>query len=95
MEQLESKQDLVLRLAPSPSSFAPAVERALDEHKAFERHAVGLDAKAMLYGGKVIPGRLMAWIANRALGLPRPGSLRLTPTSRLAVTPQDEANPTT
>ena len=28
-EQLESKQDLVLRLAPSPDSFAPSVERAL------------------------------------------------------------------
>ncbi len=94
-EQLESKQDLVLRLAPSPDSFAPSVERALDEHKPFERHAVGLDAKAMLYGGKVMPGRFMAWVATRALGLPRPGSLRLTPTSRLAVTPQDEANPTT
>ena len=93
-EQLESKQDLVLRLAPSPDSFAPSVERALDEHTPFERHAVGLDAKAMLYGGKVIPGRLMAWVATRALGLPRPGSLRLTPTSRLVVTPQDEANPT-
>ena len=93
-EQLESKQDLVLRLAPSPDSFAPSVERALDEHKPFERHAVGLDAKAMLYGGKVIPGRFMAWVATRALGLPRPGSLRLTPTSRLVVTPQDEDNPT-
>jgi NAD(P)-dependent dehydrogenase (short-subunit alcohol dehydrogenase family) len=92
-EQLESKQDLVLRLAPSPDSFAPAVERALHEHKPFERHAVGLDAKAMLYGGKVMPGRLMAWIATRALGLPRPGSLRLTPTSRLAVTPQDDVRP--
>ena len=92
-EQMESKQDLVLRLAPSPASFAPSVERALDEHKPFERHAVGLDAKAMLYGGKVMPGRFMAWVATRALGLPRPGSLRLTPASRLAVTPQDEANP--
>jgi NAD(P)-dependent dehydrogenase (short-subunit alcohol dehydrogenase family) len=93
-QQLESKQDLVLRLAPSPDSFAPSVERALNEHKPFERHAVGLDAKAMLYGGKIMPGRFMDWVARRALGLPRPLSLRLTPTSRLAVTPQDEANPT-
>ena len=52
--------------------LAPSVERALDEHKPFERHAVGLDAKAMLYGGKVMPGRFMAWVATRALGLPRP-----------------------
>lgn len=92
-EQLESKQGLVLRLAPSPDSFAPAVERALGEHRPFERHAVGVDAKAMLYGGKLVPGRLVAWIANRALGLPRPGSLRHTPTSRLAVTPQDAEQP--
>lgn len=88
-QQLESKQDLVLRLAASPESFAPAVERALGELRPFERHAVGIDAKAMLYGGKVVPGRLVAWVATRALGLPRPGSLRHTPTSRLPVTPQD------
>jgi hypothetical protein len=65
-------QDRMLRLAASPDKFAPAVERALQDERPFARHAVGIDAKLMLYGGKVVPGSLLSWIAARVIGLPAP-----------------------
>jgi len=75
-ESLERRGRTMLRIAGSPERFAPAVERALGEQAPFTRHAVGLDARLLLVGSRLLPAGLMQWMLTRALGLPRPGSKR-------------------
>ena len=60
----------------SPERFARALARALDERAPFARHAVGLDAKMLLFG-RSPPARPAPSSDGRsgALGLPKPGSL--------------------
>lgn len=83
---LETSGRRFLRLAGAPERFAPAVARALDERAPFTRHGVGLDAKALLAGNRIVPARLMQRIVGRAVGLPRPGSLRGDPLQHATVT---------
>ena len=73
----------ILRMARPPERFAPALERALREQAPFTRHAVGLDARVMVLGSRLMPSRLFQRMAVRAMGLPRPGALRGDP-ARLA-----------
>ena len=49
----------MMRLANPPERFAPALARALDERAPFARHAVGLDARMLLFGSRLLPGRLL------------------------------------
>ena len=44
------------RLANPPERFARALARALDERAPFARHAVGLDARLLLLGDRLLPG---------------------------------------
>jgi NAD(P)-dependent dehydrogenase (short-subunit alcohol dehydrogenase family) len=73
---LEANGRRFVRFARSPEKFAPAVARALDERRPFARHGVGLDARLLLVGSRLLPARVLQIVTGRALGLPRPGSLR-------------------
>ena len=64
------------RLANPPERFASALAKALDERAPFARHAVGLDARMLLFGNRLMPGRLLHHLISRAMGLPRDGQLR-------------------
>lgn len=64
------------RLANPPERFASALAKALDERAPFARHAVGLDARMLLFGNRVMPGRLLHHLISLAMGLPRHGELR-------------------
>jgi NAD(P)-dependent dehydrogenase (short-subunit alcohol dehydrogenase family) len=73
---LETNGRRFVRLAGRPERFAPAVARALDERRPFARHGVGIDARLLLVGSRLVPAGLLQRITGRALGLPRPGALR-------------------
>jgi NAD(P)-dependent dehydrogenase (short-subunit alcohol dehydrogenase family) len=64
------------RLANPPGRFASALAKALDERAPFARHAVGLDARMLMFGSRLMPGRLLHHLISRAMGLPRHGRLR-------------------
>ena len=74
-EKLERNGRRFIRFAGPPERFAEAVAKALDEHRPFARHGVGIDAKLLLLGARLLPGAALQAIVGRALGLPRPGSL--------------------
>ena len=65
----------VVRLASPPERFARALARALDERAPFARHAVGLDARLLLLGNRLLPGWLLHQLVRLAMGLPRHGAL--------------------
>jgi NAD(P)-dependent dehydrogenase (short-subunit alcohol dehydrogenase family) len=73
---LETAGRRFLRFARHPDRFAPAVERALGEHRAFARHAAGFDASLLLLGSRFSPTGLLQRMTTRALKIPRPDSLR-------------------
>jgi len=70
---------LVVRLANPPERFAPALVKALDERAPFARHAVGFDARMLLFGSRLLPGGLLHHLVRRAMGFPRYGALRGRP----------------
>jgi NAD(P)-dependent dehydrogenase (short-subunit alcohol dehydrogenase family) len=89
---LETSGRRFLRFAGSPDRFAPAVAKALDEDRPFARHAVGTDARLLLLGSRFLPASLLQRIVVRALGIPRPGTLRGDPRDVSTVTaPADTA----
>jgi NAD(P)-dependent dehydrogenase (short-subunit alcohol dehydrogenase family) len=63
-------------LANPPERFASALEKFLDERAPFARHAVGIDARLLRFGSRLLPGRLLHHLISRAMGLPRHGQLR-------------------
>jgi hypothetical protein len=67
---------MIRLLANPPARFAPALSRALDERAPFARHAVGVDARLLLLGSRLLPGWLLHHLIRRAMGLPRHGALR-------------------
>jgi NAD(P)-dependent dehydrogenase (short-subunit alcohol dehydrogenase family) len=75
-ENLEANGRRFLRFAGTPERFAPVVATALEERAPFARHGVGIDAKLLLVGGRVLPARALQAVTGRALRLPRPGSLK-------------------
>ena len=66
----------MIRLANPPERFARKLARTLDERAPFARHAVGLDARMLLVGSRVLPGWLLHHVVRRAMGLPRHGALQ-------------------
>jgi NAD(P)-dependent dehydrogenase (short-subunit alcohol dehydrogenase family) len=80
----------IVRAASPPERFAAALARALDDRAPFARRAVGLDARALVLGSRLMPARAFQWVVGRALRLPRPGSLRDDPVRLTAVTPRSE-----
>ena len=83
---LETSGRRFLRFAQPPERFAPAVERALQDRRPFRRHCVGVDSRLLLVGSRVLPSGLLQRITTRAVGIPRPGTLRGDPSRRAGVT---------
>lgn len=57
------------KLAADPTTFAPSVARALDDTKPFAKRTVGIDAKLLMIGRKVMPTTLLQRILRLALGI--------------------------
>ncbi len=62
-------------LANPPERFARRLEQLLDQRAPFARRAVGLDARLLMLGTRVLPGGLLHRIIRLAMGLPRQGTL--------------------
>ena len=73
---LEKFGERFLRFAAPPERFAPAVAKALDDRRPFSRRAVGIDARLLLLGNRVLPTPLLQRITRAAIGLPANGSRR-------------------
>jgi len=69
-------RSMMRHLANPPERFAPALARVLDERVPFARHAVGLDARLLLVGSRLLPGRLLHHLIRLAMNLPRHGASR-------------------
>jgi NAD(P)-dependent dehydrogenase (short-subunit alcohol dehydrogenase family) len=69
----------MMRLANPPERFGPALASALDERAAFARHAVGFDARMLLFGSRLLPSRLLHHVIRLAMSLPRHGALQGRP----------------
>jgi NAD(P)-dependent dehydrogenase (short-subunit alcohol dehydrogenase family) len=69
-------RSMVARLANPPGRFASALAKALDESAPFARRAVGWDARLLLFGSRLLPGRLLHHLLSRAMGLPGQGAWR-------------------
>jgi len=80
---------LAVRLASSPERFARALAGVLDERAPFARHAVGLDARMLLFGSRFLPGRVLHHLIRLAMHLPRHGALE----GRVRVAPSRAATP--
>jgi NAD(P)-dependent dehydrogenase (short-subunit alcohol dehydrogenase family) len=78
----------ILLAARPPERFAPALERALTDRAAFARHAVGLDARALVLGGRLLPAPLFQRLVRLAIHLPRPGTFRTDPVRLATVNPR-------
>ena len=72
-------RSMIRLLASPPERFAAALAGFLDERTPFARHAVGVDARMLLFGSRLLPGRLLHHVIRRAMGLPRHGALRDRP----------------
>src|SRR5262249_11102162 len=76
---IERTGGLAVRLAGSPERFARALARALDERSPFARRTVGLDARMLWFGSRLLPGRLLHHVIRLAMRLPRHGAIRERP----------------
>ena len=74
-EPLERNGRRFIRFAGPPERFAEAVAKALEDRRPFVRRGVGIDARLLMLGGRLLPSGLLQAIVGRALGLPRPDSL--------------------
>jgi NAD(P)-dependent dehydrogenase (short-subunit alcohol dehydrogenase family) len=83
-EGLESAGRRFLRFAGSPDQFAPAVAKALDDRGPFVRRGVGLDARLLLLANRLLPTSTLQRILGRAVGTPRPGSVRVDERNTIA-----------
>ena len=68
-------------LANPPEGFAPELARALEERAPFARRTAGLDARMLLVGSRLLPGRLLHHAVRWAMRLPRHGALQSGPRS--------------
>jgi NAD(P)-dependent dehydrogenase (short-subunit alcohol dehydrogenase family) len=73
---IERTGGFMIRLANPPSRFAAALARVLDERVPFARHAVGFDARMLLFISRLLPGRLLHQVLRLAMNIPHYGSLR-------------------
>ena len=76
--------DFVVGLAREPAHFARAIARALDERAPFARHAVGLDARLLVLGVRLLPGWLLHRIVRLAMRIPRRASTAASAADRAA-----------
>ena len=69
-------------LANPPERFGPALAKALDERAPFARRTVGLDARMLLVGSRLLPGWLLHHAVRWAMRLPGHGAIQAPPRSR-------------
>lgn len=62
---------MIRLLASPPERFAPKLARALDGRAPFARHAVGLDARLLSVGSRLLPSGLLHRLIRLAMALPR------------------------
>jgi len=67
-----------VRFASPPERFARALAKILDEQAPFARHGVGIDARLLMFGARLLGGGFLHRIIRRAMGLPSHGALRAT-----------------
>ena len=79
---IERTGGVMVRFANPPERFAAALARVLDERVPFARHAVGFDARLLLVGSRLLPGRLLHHLIRLAMRLPRHGALHGRPPIR-------------
>ena len=72
---IERTGGFMVRLAGPPERFASALAGVLDERVPFARHAVGFDARLLLFGSRLLPSRLLHHLLRLAMNLPRRGAL--------------------
>jgi NAD(P)-dependent dehydrogenase (short-subunit alcohol dehydrogenase family) len=73
---IERSGGFMVRLASPPERFAAFLARVLDERAPFARHTVGVDARMLFLGSRLLPGRLLHHVLRLAMYLPRHGALR-------------------
>ncbi|ONH58900.1 short-chain dehydrogenase/reductase [Frankia sp. CcI49] len=88
--RLERAGQRLLKSVKPPEEFPPGLEKALNDRAPFARHPVGRDARLMLTGRRLMPDRVFRLVASRAMGLPRPGSLREHPRRLASLTPRPD-----
>jgi NAD(P)-dependent dehydrogenase (short-subunit alcohol dehydrogenase family) len=76
---IERTGGFMVRLAGPPERFAAALARILDERAPFARHTVGFDARLLLLGSRLLPGRLLHHLIRLAMRLPRHGAIHGRP----------------
>ena len=65
----------MMRFANPPERFGPALAHAVDERAPFVRRTVGIDARLLLAGSRLLPGRLLHHAVRWAMRLPRYGAI--------------------
>jgi len=90
-EDLERRGRRFVRFAAAPARFAPAVATALEDGRPFVRRTVGIDARLLRLGTRLLPGGLIHRVTATVLGLPRPGAYVGTPRQRARVTAGGDA----
>ncbi len=83
--------DRIMKIARDPTTFAPTVEKALSDTGSFRRRAVGIDAQLLLYGSRILPGRLLHKVTQVAVGIPAPGKFQADEARRHAPVSPDVA----
>jgi len=68
-----------MRFARPPERFARGLAKVLNEQAPFARHAVGIDARMLLFANRLLPDRVLHRVIRLAMGLPRHGALRYVP----------------
>jgi NAD(P)-dependent dehydrogenase (short-subunit alcohol dehydrogenase family) len=89
--EIDRRGRSMVRLARPPERFARALARALDERAPFARHAVGLDARMLLFANRFLPVRVLRGVIRLAMGLPRRGALRGRQVPQTPVTSSSDA----
>lgn len=77
--KIEQRGRLAIRIAAPPDRFARGLASALDDRAPLARHAVGLDARMLLFANRLLPSRLLQQVTRIAMGIPRYGALRQEP----------------
>ena len=72
---IERTGRLMMRAANSPERFARALARVLDQRVPFARHAVGFDARMLLFVSRLLPARVLHHVMRLAMSLPRQGAM--------------------
>jgi short-subunit dehydrogenase len=74
--RIDKRGRLAMRIANSPSKFARALAKALDDTAPYTKHPVGPDARMLLLSSRLLPQAGMYHMSRLAMGLPKQGAIR-------------------